>query len=175
MFALEPVSSPKARTHPAACPSVAGSPGPTSETGSGGRQPEPVTVLPTLARLVMEVLAGRRPLGQIAPLLSPAVAARLADRVRGQYRSGEAPSDRVRVRHAASCWVSPAACEGVVTVQHADRTTALAIRIERHDGRWRVAEIAGPEFAWRPIGPRRRHDDLAELVPERWATPTGSA
>lgn len=141
--------------HPAlACPNEPES-GPPCTNGNGDGRPDPELVLPTLARLVTEVLAGRRALGQVAPMMTPAVVVRLAARLRQQYRSEAVPTDRVTVQHAAACWVSDRACEGVVTVNDGHRTTALAIRIERYDGRWRVSEVAGPEFALAPLGPKR--------------------
>jgi hypothetical protein len=37
------------------------------------------------------------------------------------------------------------ACEASVLVEHGGRTTALAIRLERHRGRWRAVELTAPE------------------------------
>jgi hypothetical protein len=146
---------------------------PTGHLPEDGRRPDPELVLPALARLVTEVLAGRRSLGQVAPMMTPAVVTRLAARIRGQYRSDSVPTDRVSVRHAAACWVNDTACEGVVTVHDGRRTTALAIRIEHHAGRWRVAEVAGPEFELAPLGPTRRpsrgqDEDAAAIGADPW-------
>ena len=150
-------------------------PAPVSSDHARARvTPDPAEVLPAIARLIIQVLAGRRPLSQIEHMLSPAVATRLAARVRSQYRSDEVPNDRVRIRHLSSCWVHANACEGVVMVDGAKRSTALAIRIERHQGRWRVTEAAGPEFAWRPIGPTRRRQPTTHRPTPRRRPPRGS-
>lgn len=138
-------------------------------TGDLPRRPDPALVLPALARLVTEVLAGRRPLSQVAPMMTPAVVVRLAARLQQHYRSDVVPTDRVLVQHAAACWVHDRACEGVVTIDDGQRTTALAIRIEHYDGRWRVAEVAGPEFEVAPLGPVRRaraQSTLSRTKPE---------
>lgn len=142
--------------HPPATSALSPTPAGTGPSLEGVKRPDPELVLPAVARLVTEVLAGRRPLAQVAPMMTPAVVARLAARLRRQYRTTSTPTDRVTVRHAAACWVNDNACEGVVTVDDGQRTTALALRIEQHGGRWRVAEVAGPEFALAPLGPARR-------------------
>lgn len=105
--------------------------------------PDPVRLAGLLARTWLEVRARRRPLAQLAPYLSPAVRRRLAGQV--------APRDDARVLEAARVrrvWASspcPLVCEAVVVVVQGDRTTALAVRLERHRGRWRAVELAAPE------------------------------
>lgn len=105
--------------------------------------PDPVRLAGLLARTWLEVRARRRPLAQLRPLLSPAVRQRLTTQV--------APLDDARarqparVRRVVATTPCSHACEAVVVVAQGGRTTAIAIRLERHRGRWRAVELAAPE------------------------------
>jgi hypothetical protein len=105
--------------------------------------PDPVRLAGLLARAWLEVRARRRPLAQLDPLLSPAVRRRLAGLVADGHdvRARQAAQVR-RVWATAPC---PLVCEAVVVVAQGGRTTAIAVRLERHRGRWRAVELAAPE------------------------------
>lgn len=105
--------------------------------------PEPARLAGLLARAWLEVRARRRPLAQLAPLLAPAVRRRLAAQIAPV--GDEAVTCPARVRRVVADHPSPAACEAVVVVEQAERTTAIAVRLERHRGAWRVVELAAPE------------------------------
>lgn len=105
--------------------------------------PDPVRLAGLLARTWLEVRARRRPLEQLAPYLSPAVRRRLAGQVaaRGDARAHQA----ARVRRVVASAPCPLVCEAVVVIAQGGRTTAIAVRLERHRGRWRAVELAAPE------------------------------
>lgn len=113
------------------------------EAGAG-RKPGPPDV-ERLARAVahafLEVEAGRRPLSQLRPVLSPAVWQRLRPLLRP---GGTCPgADAVVSVHTAQ----PRAdvCDAAVVVRRGSRVGALTIRLERHEKAWRVVELARPE------------------------------
>ncbi|MFP4149950.1 MAG: Rv3235 family protein [Nitriliruptoraceae bacterium] len=102
----------------------------------------PARVAGLLVLAWAEVQAGRRPLRQLDPLLSPAIRRRLAV----QAPPRRPPSEqaialrRIVVRHP-----TPDACEAVVLVERDRRVTAVAVRLERHLGRWRAVDLTAPE------------------------------
>lgn len=102
----------------------------------------PGRVAGLLVLVLAEVRAGRRPFRQLEPLLSPALRRRLA--VQTPPRSRPVPHDiairKIVVRHP-----DPEACEVVVLVQRGRRVTAVAVRLERHLGRWRAVDLTTPE------------------------------
>lgn len=101
-----------------------------------------------LARWYLEFLAGRRPLDQIEPLLSPAVATRIAARRRAVRELDgtrpAAPGPAV-VRSLHLQWTTDVTCEATVLVTRGARTTALAVTLQRRDTSWRVVELSSPE------------------------------
>jgi len=115
-----------------------------------------------------EVRAGRRPMRQLEPLLSPAIRRRLAIQAPPRCPPSHQPIAirKVVVRHPASD-----ACEAVVLVERDRRVTAVAVRLERHLGRWRAVDLTAPEAgltalptASLPPGhrPRDAFDEVAE-------------
>jgi hypothetical protein len=104
--------------------------------------PEPRRLAALLARTWMEVREGRRPLAQLAPVLAPSLQRRLEHQL---TVGSPAPSHPTRVRRVAESWPTPTACEAAVSVERAGRTTAVAVRLERHLGAWRVVELTAPE------------------------------
>jgi hypothetical protein len=110
--------------------------------------PDPDRLAALLVRTWLEIRAGRRPLEQLSPLVAPAVRRRLAAMV--SRRPGPMPTGRVhKVR---STRPSPGACEACVTVvDETGRTTAIAVRLERHLGAWRVTELMAPEAGLPPL------------------------
>lgn len=106
-------------------------------------------LVPALARWYLEYLAGQRTVDQIAPLLTPAVEARLrARRITQRTRTGTTPDPSIAataVIRTSLKWTSPTRCEATALVQRGGRTTALAITLQRLPHRWRVTELASPE------------------------------
>jgi hypothetical protein len=110
--------------------------------------PDPGRLASLLVRTWLEVRAGRRSLDQLAPLVTPAVLRRLAPQV--TVGCDAPPPDHVRtVRVDAP---SPLAREASVMVRDTTgRTTAVAVRLERNLGRWRVTELMAPEAGLPPL------------------------
>lgn len=119
-------------------------PGPrTTELATSAPGPDPARLAGLLARAWLEVRARRRPLAQLAPLLAPAVLRRLAVQV--APADDDAARCPARVRSVIAREPSASACEAVVVVDQGKRTSAIAVRLERHRGSWRVVELAAPE------------------------------
>jgi len=88
-----------------------------------------------LARAVIEVLSGRRPLGQLRVHCAPDVYAGLADRP--TFASAALPHlISVRV-----CEPADGVAEVSVAYRRAERVRALAFRIQGVDGRWRMTAL----------------------------------
>lgn len=111
--------------------------------------PDPARLAGLLARAWLEVREGRRPLRQLAPLVAPSVQRRLL----AQMPTVPPPprSPRARVRRVVATTPSRNACEAVVLIEQGARTTAIAVRLERHRGAWRVVELTAPETGFRPL------------------------
>jgi hypothetical protein len=111
--------------------------------------PDPARLAGLLVRSWLEVRAGRRPLGQLAPLLAPAVLRRLTSQLPTPLPMATAVA---QVRNVRATFPSPTACEACVTVRdQTGRTTAIAVRLERNLGRWRVVELMAPEAGLQPL------------------------
>jgi len=108
--------------------------------------PDPQRLAGLLVRVWLEVRAGRRPLQQLAPLVAPVVYRRLTEQLAGQR-----DRDVARVGRVHACSISDDVCEAAVTIHHADRITALAVRLERHLGLWRAVELTAPEAGLAPL------------------------
>jgi hypothetical protein len=112
--------------------------------------PDPVRLAGLLARAWLEVRAGHRPLAQLVPLVSPAARRRLAAQlanVSAPRRIGPPPRVRRLVDFAPAAGVR----EVTVLLDHAGRTTAVAVRMERHRGVWRAVELTAPEAGLPPL------------------------
>lgn len=115
--------------------------------------PCPQRLVAAVARAVLEVEVGRRPLSQLLPVLSPAVVARLAvrdDRVRRTARTLREPlvgPDASTVVRVLGQQPTDDAYEAVVLVRRQGRVVAVAMRAERYRGSWRITELARPEDA----------------------------
>lgn len=121
---------------------------PPGRTDAGG--PDVERLLAAVARTTVEILAGRRPLRQLLQLVSPAVYDRLRAQLsrRRQERGGAAATV---VRRVLTTWPTPTSCEATVLIDRGGRTTALALRVERYRGAWRIVEIAAPEAGLQPV------------------------
>lgn len=109
---------------------------------------DPVRIAALLVAAWSEVRSGHRPLAQLAPLLSPATHRRLAAQVPPRTTTSR---QRVRVHKVIARQPQPDACEAVVLVQRGARITAIAVRLERHLGRWRAVELTAPESGLTPL------------------------
>lgn len=113
--------------------------------GMFGRRPTPSSDLPDprvwAGRLVvaaMEALSGRRPVQQLMPWTDDMVYAQVSRTVRGRRRTEELP------RVLTSLHVSEPAdgvAEVCAVVTGADRSRAVAARLEGTDGRWRCTAL----------------------------------
>lgn len=103
---------------------------------------DPARFAGRLAQLTAEVMAGDRPLAQIAPLLSPTVRAVLARRLRFTYRRPEVrqrrrPSDLpARAPVVVLSHPRPGVAEAGVVLHREERSRAYAIRLELRHDRW---------------------------------------
>jgi hypothetical protein len=116
---------------------------------SAGFRPDPssqaaVPAKPWIARLVQalaEVLAGDRPLAQLAPYLAPPVYAGIDRRLAGSpRRAGRLPAVPA-VRCLRVCEPRPGVAEVAAVVRRGQRTRAMALRLEAIDGRWRCTAL----------------------------------
>ncbi|MFA9430093.1 Rv3235 family protein [Egicoccus sp. AB-alg2] len=116
--------------------------------------PDPRQLAALLVRAWLEVRAGRRPLRQLAPLVAPAVYGRLADQLAGRGHGAGTVAHLgtvARVGQVRACCPTDDVCEAAVTIHHATRTTAVAVRLERHLGLWRAVELTAPESGLAPL------------------------
>ena len=129
---------------------------------------DPVKVAALLVAAWSEVRCGQRAFQQLLPLLSPAARRRLAPQVPPR---APAARQRVTVHKVIARRPRADACEAVVLVRRGRRITAVAVRLERHLGRWRAVELTAPESGLTPLptaslptGYRRRDafDEVAE-------------
>lgn len=107
----------------------------------GTERPRPQALAALLVGVWLEVRAGLRPLRQLEPLVTPVVYRRLAQQMPG-VRALAPPARISRVR---ACTPAADVCEAAVTITANGRTTAIAVRLERHLGRWRAVELTAPE------------------------------
>lgn len=138
---------------------------------------DPARIAALLVAAWMEVRSGERPFSQLTPMLSPATQRRLAAQLPPRASGG---GRRVRVHKVIASRPHPDACEAVVLVRRGGRITAIAVRLERHLGRWRAVELTAPESgltalptASLPAGHRRR--DAFDEVAEQFDAPSRSA
>jgi hypothetical protein len=124
--------------------------------GNAGRRPsedaaapDPRRLVGAVARIFLEVEAGRRPFRQLAPLLAPALLVRLEGTVPAPGPlPAPVPHPIVAVRYDEP---APGIVDAVVVVRGRPRVTSLVIRIERHRGSWRVVELGRPETRTRTV------------------------
>ena len=113
-------------------------------------RPDPTRLARAVARMWLEVEAGRRPLRQLEPVLAPALAQRLTRLLHTTPRRAMSPQ-RTAVLRMTTCWPTAEAFEACVIVQRAGRVGALTLRVERHRGAWRIADLARPEDGMPPV------------------------
>lgn len=103
-----------------------------------------------LLTAVADVLAGRRPPGDLGPLLAPDALAGLVRATRAaapRRGTGARPTARAGLRGLRVCAVGPRAVEVVAVVHGPERVRALAARLEcagdgpADPGRWRAVAL----------------------------------
>ncbi|MGN8245996.1 Rv3235 family protein [Cellulomonas soli] len=95
-----------------------------------------------VAHAVLEVLAGTRPLAQLARWVTPGVYEALRTRTELTVRVlGAGTGRRPLVRRVRVCPVDPHAAEATVVAHDGHRVRAVALRFETHRGAWRVTAL----------------------------------
>lgn len=143
--------------------------------------PDPARLAALLVLAWSEVLDGRRSFPQLTPLVSPAVSRRLAAQLANER--GRGPRE-LRIRRVKTGTPTPGVCEACVVVERDGRVSAVAVRLERHRGAWRVVELATPEAGLDPLTTASRPHPEPDAFDEAFAeaeelpavlTPHGSA
>ncbi|PRY01524.1 Rv3235 family protein [Allonocardiopsis opalescens] len=88
------------------------------------------------AQAIAEVLAGQRPPEQLTGRISAQAYRRVAARI-GIYRARTRP----RLRSTQFHVIKPGTAEMTAVIDCGERTRALALRLERVDGRWICAAV----------------------------------
>lgn len=88
-----------------------------------------------LATALVEVLAGRRPLGQLRAHCAPPVFAGLAE------RTPSLPVEPLVLLSTRVCQPADGIAEASATLRSGLRARALAFRMEGVDGRWRITAL----------------------------------
>lgn len=109
-------------------------------------EPSPATLCSNLARSVVEILAGARPLDQIGRWVNDSVYVHLLRRtmltVQARTTSAENPlRPRMSIGDPLLAFPVEGVVEAVVMVHQPARSRAVAIRLERHRARWRATAI----------------------------------
>jgi hypothetical protein len=109
--------------------------------------PDPAPLLPAIATLVVEVIAGARSVDQMAALVSDQVYERLRAKVTQKNRNDAlngrpALLPKFTVTKVKSDSPRPGVIESVVLVSTQARTRAVAIRLEPIHRRWRATSVS---------------------------------
>lgn len=107
---------------------------------------DPATLCLVVSYAACEIIAGTRPLAQLANFVTPAVLDAVAQRAKvasnRPQTSGSRPRiNLTRVRKARVMNVNQKVTEATVIMQDNERVRAMALRAELHRGRWRVAVL----------------------------------
>ena len=97
-----------------------------------GALPDPRTWAALLAQAVVEVLAGRRPVGQVVRWVDPPI----VDRIRASAPARSVPGRPVLVRRVRVSTHLDGTVEAAVVVDDGTRARALALRLEALSRRW---------------------------------------
>lgn len=109
-------------------------------------EPSPATLCSNLARSVVEILAGARPLDQIGRWVSDSVYVHLLRRTMLTVQARTTAADnplrpRMTIGDPLLAFPVDGVVEAVVMVHQPGRSRAVAIRLERHRTRWRATAI----------------------------------
>lgn len=133
--------------------------------------PDPERFARLLVQVWFEVRSGRRPFAQLAPLVAPALRRRLLSRLPRVPNPRHVPPS-VAIRRVVVTSPSESAYEMCVLIEHGERVTAVALRLERHHGVWRAVEMTAPEAGSEPLATapemrdRRPRDAFDEVLEE---------
>ncbi|WP_244296660.1 Rv3235 family protein [Paenarthrobacter nitroguajacolicus] len=115
--------------------------------GSNGSDVDVRLVARSIAQAALEVLAGTRPVQQLSRSLEPdcyvslqhraALTRKHAAKARGNAQPHRSPM----VRSVRACSISDTICEASIVVAEEQRCRAVAMRLERFDGVWRVTAL----------------------------------
>lgn len=112
---------------------------------SSAELPDPEPLIENLARGVIEILLGVREVQQIARWVTESTYEQLmrraltARRARALRRQRQVPG--FAISSVRTCHTADGVVEGAVVVRSGGRTRAVAMRLERLDGRWRATAI----------------------------------
>ncbi|BCW59459.1 hypothetical protein StoSoilB20_28060 [Arthrobacter sp. StoSoilB20] len=120
---------------------------PSPGYGSNSSDIDVRLVARSIAQAALEVLAGTRALTQLSRSLDPdcylslqhraALTRKHAARVRGNLHPHRSPM----VRSVRACSITEDICEASIVVAEEQRCRAVAMRLERLDGVWRVTAL----------------------------------
>jgi hypothetical protein len=101
--------------------------------------PDPQAVGRRLVTLTLEAFAGRRPVAQLRPLVSPGVFTALTERPRPVWcTAGTAP---LLISSVRVCEPVDGVAEVSAVARRGGRAHAVAARLEGLDGRWRCTAL----------------------------------
>ena len=108
--------------------------------------PDPAPLLPAIATLVVEIIAGARSLDHVANLVSDQVYERLrskiTQRVQATPAGGRPPlMPKFAVGQIRTDSPKPGVIESVVLIKLQERTRAVTIRLEPFHRRWRATSV----------------------------------
>jgi hypothetical protein len=102
--------------------------------------PDPAEVARAIVVATVEVLAGARPLAQLARWVTPELHEHLAD-ARGAAGPPIGSARRATARGATVCRLGPDVAEATVVVHDGRKVRAAAVRLEVHRRRWRATVL----------------------------------
>lgn len=139
-LAHTPLARPYDQTLPFERPGSAPRPAPLSLRPHG--LPEPTAWAKRLLVGLIESADGRRPLHQLASLLSPSIGRRIgADFDRDAAIGQPHWLHRATVLSMRGCEPAQGVAELCATVRSGPRVRAIALRLEEHRGRWRCTRL----------------------------------
>ncbi len=98
------------------------------------------------AQALVEVLSGGRPLRQVAAWMAPEVYDQLRRRL--ALGAGRGPVTRARLASVHTALVEPGVLEVAARMVHAERSRALAVRLEHHTDRRGIRQWRCTALTW---------------------------
>lgn len=108
--------------------------------------PDPATWAPQIARAIVEVAHGERPFAQLSKWVTKSQLSALAARGRSfarhpATRTQGSTSRLRRIRGVRCCHVGPGIVEASAVIVGAQRSSAIAFRLQAYRGRWVVTAV----------------------------------
>lgn len=108
--------------------------------------PDPATWAPQIARAIVEVAHGERPSAQLSKWVTKSQLSALAARGRSFARHpatrAQGSTSRLRrIRGVRCCHVGPGIVEASAVIVGAQRSSAIAFRLQAYRGRWVVTAV----------------------------------